>query len=139
MTRRVVTDPLTGKMRTEDDVSDVLKQDIADLRREVRDRIAGNAPFHDDPNTGPPLDDAPAEAGLAGSNGYAQGVLLGDAVRERVTKCTLEMAKERFPEVYGNLSLEALRKGLVWVYQQEGELVIASFAPKGFPPLIGGF
>lgn len=50
MPHKIVTDPVTGRSHTEDGVNE--EQQRANLerqRRELRDMIGGNTPFHDDP------------------------------------------------------------------------------------------
>lgn len=53
-THRFVTDPVTGRMRTEEGVSTVIAQaNLERARRECRDVISGNVQFHDDPHAAP--------------------------------------------------------------------------------------
>lgn len=56
---KVITDPKTGRMRTEDVAPPVSQAELERTRREVRDIIAGNVPFHVDPNAAPKPDETP--------------------------------------------------------------------------------
>ena len=54
-------------MRTENVLPPVSAGDLERTRREVRDIVAGNTPFHDDPNAAPkaqPLPDIDYEASI---------------------------------------------------------------------------
>jgi len=58
--RRVITDK-DGRMRTENAVPGPSPKAMEELRREVRDIVAGNVPFHTDPNAAPKPADPPDE------------------------------------------------------------------------------
>ena len=61
MSFKIVTNPVTGKSETQTGPNEqVVQQNLEKSRRELRDMIAGNTQFHDDPNKAPP--EAPTEA-----------------------------------------------------------------------------
>jgi len=46
---KVVTDPKTGKLHTVDSPSEEsIRRKLAEQRRELREMLAGNVPFHED-------------------------------------------------------------------------------------------
>ena len=58
---KVVTNPVTGKSETVQTAPDEeVKASLDRSRRELKDMIAGNTQFHDDPNKAPP--EPPTEA-----------------------------------------------------------------------------
>ena len=60
MSFKIVTNPVTGKSETQTGPNEqVVQQNLEKSRRELRDMIAGNTQFHDDPNKAPP--EAPTE------------------------------------------------------------------------------
>ena len=56
---RVTTNPKTGKMQTESYTPPVSQAQLDETRRQVKEIIAGNIKFHDDPFT-PPVITPPA-------------------------------------------------------------------------------